>query len=166
MSQSPRSVVVISTHVALLERMVANAGFTVVGAADVLVNGERLVELFEPSFLIIDFDLPGEHDLAAVERLRQQAPHTRIVLVVSHQYWAPDETSALGVAAVLLRDDLLELGALLLDLEASAPPVGDRLERRSGRDRRIVQDWSKVGWEYRTAVRRADDRAEPETVSA
>ena len=159
MSESPRSVVIISSHVALFERLVGNAGFSVVGAADLTMNGERLVELFEPAFVILDTDLPGEQDFAAISRLREAAPNTRVLLVVNDG-WGTSNPGNLGVAGVLGRDDLLELGGLLLDLEASAQKSGDRLERRSGRDRRMVQDWSKVGWEYRKHGRRADDRRE------
>ncbi|MEM9465903.1 MAG: response regulator [Actinomycetota bacterium] len=156
MSDSPRSVVIISTHIALFERLVGDAGFSVAGAADLMVNGERLVELFDPSFVIYDSDLPGEQDTAAIARLRQAAPNARIVLVVS-QNWALSDTGSLGVSAILGRDDLLELGPLLLDLETAAQTT-DHFERRSGRDRRQVQDWTKIGWEYRTTTRRADDR--------
>ena len=34
-----------------------------------------------------------------------------------------------------------------------------QIERRGGRDRRVHQDWTKVGWERRRSVRRATDRA-------
>lgn len=157
MSESPRSVVIISSHIALFERLVSDAGFTVAGAADLPTNGERLVELFQPSFVILDSDLPGEQDFDSIRRLQQIAPSARIVFVVSQQ-WLLSDTSSLGLAAVLGRDDLLELGRLLLDLETSAKTSGDRLERRSGRDRRLVQDWTKIGWDYRRHGRRADDR--------
>ena len=158
MSPSPRSVVVISTHIALLERLVANAGFTVAGAADLMINGERLVELFQPAFALVDTDLPGEQDLAAIERIRHVAPNAQVILVVG-QDWHGTDTGSLDVAAVIARDDLLGLGPLLLDLEAkAAAAAGERLERRSGQDRRMVQDWTKVGWEYRQRGRRAEDR--------
>ena len=157
MSDSPRSVVIISSHVALLERLVGDTGFSVVGAADLMINGERLVELFEPSFVIVDSDLPGEHDVAGIGHLQEVAPNARILLIVN-QNLSMSDTSSLGVAAVLGRDDLLELGSLLLDLERAAAKSHARLERRSGRDRRLSQDWSKIGWEYRSQTRRADDR--------
>ncbi len=157
MSESPRSVVIISSHIALFERLVNDAGFSVVGAADLMINGERLVELFQPSFVIFDSDLPGEHDFAAIDRLRDAAPDARILLIVNQQRSGSD-TSSLGVAGVLGRDDLLELGSLLFDLETTAAKSNALLERRSGRDRRLVQDWSKIGWEYRNQIRRADDR--------
>lgn len=157
MSDSSRSVVIISSHIGLYERLVNDAGFAVVGAADLMVNGERLVELFQPSFVIFDSDLPGEHDFAAIDRLRDAAPHARILLIVNQRRSGSD-TSSLGVAGVLGRDDLLDLGPLLFDLESAAAKSNAPLERRSGRDRRLLQDWSKVGWEHRNQTRRADDR--------
>ena len=157
MSQSPRSVVVISSHIALLERLVTENGFTVVGAADLAVNGERLVELFEPTYIVLDTDLPGEQGFSPIERLRRVAPNAHLLVLVGQQ-WDRAHASRLGVSAVIARDDLLDLGRILLDLERSSSGAAGRLERRSGRDRRVVQDWSKIGWEYRRETRRADDR--------
>ena len=159
MSDSQRSVVIISSHIALFERLVGDAGFSVVGAADLAINGERLVELFQPTFVLFDADLPGEQDFAAIDRLRAAAPQTRVVLIVS-QRWSPSDSTTLEVAGILGREDLLELGPLLLELEASASTANAQWDRRSGRDRRVVQDWTKIGWEYRRDVRRADDRLE------
>ena len=162
MTDSLRTVVVISTHAALLERLVRDAGFSVAGTADTMINGERLVEFLEPAYVIVDSDLPGGYDFSAIGSLRRLCPQARILLVVN-QRLSMSDTSALGAVAVLARDDLLELGPLLRDLESAAATSNRNLERRRGRDRRRVQDWSRTGWEYRQRIRRADDRRDDRT---
>lgn len=156
MTETPRSVVVVSTLAGAIERLVTDAGFTVLGAADNTFNGEQLAAHFQPDIVVLDNELPGEQDLAMIGRMREAVPTARIVLIVS-QHWSSSETSSLGIAAVIGRDDLLALGDRLHDLEPSIGLVtpNGQVERRSGRDRRVRQDWSKVGWEKRTSVRRA-----------
>ena len=155
MTETPRSIVVVSTLAGSIERLATEAGFTVLGAADNTFNGEQLAAHFQPDIVVLDNELPGEQDLAMIDRMRHAVPTARIVLIVS-QHWSESETSSLGIAAVIGRDDLLSLGDQLHDLEPSIgllAPNG-QVERRSGRDRRVVQDWTKVGWEKRGGVRR------------
>ena len=156
-----RTVVVVSTHISVFERVVSDAGFTVVGAADTTLNGERLAAHFQPDIVVLDNDLPGEQDFAMLDRMRAVVPTARLVLVVS-QHWSPSETSSLGAAAVIGRDDLPMLASALHDLEGTIDLTSatGQVERRSGRDRRVHQDWTKVGWERRAAIRRAADRAD------
>lgn len=155
-----RRVVVISTHISLIEKLVTDAGFEVLGAADTGFNGERLVSHFAPDVVILENDLPGEHDLSLIGRVRSAAPQARILLIVS-QHWSTSDTSSLGIAGVIGRDDLLQLGDRLHDLEHTIDLTSStgQFERRSGRDRRVHQDWTKVGWERRRTMRRATDRA-------
>ena len=155
-----RRVVVISTHISLIEKLVTDAGFEVLGAAENAFNGERLVSHFAPDVVILENDLPGEQDLSVVGRIRAAAPQARILLIVS-QHWSTSDTSSLGIAGVIGRDDLLQLGDRLHDLEHTIDltSVTGQIERRSGRDRRVHQDWTKVGWERRRSMRRASDRA-------
>ncbi|MEO0491827.1 MAG: hypothetical protein AAF081_00275 [Actinomycetota bacterium] len=161
MDDAKRTVVIVSTHIALIERLVTEAGLVVVGAADTSVNGERLVEHFQPEVIVVENDLPGEPDVGMVERLGRMAPSARILLIVT-QHWSPSATSTLGVAGVIGRDDLHLLGDKLHDLEHSIDltSTSGQIERRSGRDRRVVQDWLQVGWERRRSVRRAADRVD------
>jgi hypothetical protein len=49
-----------------------------------------------------------------------------------------------------------ELGALDEWISGHGDSSGDGNERRTGRDRRLKQDWTKVGWERRSGQRRTD----------
>lgn len=160
-----RTVVIVSTHIALIERLVLDAGFAVVGAADNSFNGERLAEHFQPEVIVLEHDLPGEQDFAMIDRLGRVAPSARILLIVS-QHWSTSDTSTLGIAGVIGRDDLPNLGDKLHDLEHTIDLTAEsgQFERRSGRDRRVHQDWTKVGWERRRGVRRAVDRTDAPVV--
>ena len=155
-----RRAVIISTHVSLLEPLVERGGFTVVGAADTAMNGERLVQHFRPDVIVLDNDLPFVQGVHAIPSLRALSPESRVVLVVN-EHWSPDHTSSLGTSVVIGRDELVDLEERLHALETvidlrSSSYAG--IERRSGHDRRVQQDWSKVGWERRKTVRRAVDR--------
>ncbi|MEM9519756.1 MAG: response regulator [Actinomycetota bacterium] len=156
MSQTERSVLIISSHVALYERLVTEAGFTVVAAADLPPAGERLAELSDPAYIVLDVDLPGEQGFEVVDRLRSIVPRARILLVVN-QEWQAAHSRAHGLAAVLGRSDLLELGRRLNVLAAKAAHQRD-YDRRSGDERRLEQVWAKVGWQKRFDIRRAEDR--------
>ena len=157
---SQRSAVIISTHVSLLEPLVERGGFAVAGAADTVMNGERLVQHFRPDVIVLENDLPFEQGVHAIPSLTALSPESRVVLVVN-EHWSADHTSSLGTSIVIGRDELPDLEERLHALETvidlrSTAYAG--IERRTGLDRRAVQDWSKVGWERRNAVRRAADR--------
>ena len=157
-----RSAVIISSHVSLLEPLVERGGFSVIGAADNVMNGERLAQHFRPDIIVLENDLPGELGINAIPSLGVLSPESRVVLVVN-EHWSPDHTSSLGTSVVIGRDDLIHLEDRLHDLETvidlRSSDFGG-VERRSGRDRRVQQDWSKVGWERRRDPRRAVDRVE------
>lgn len=158
MSGSTRhSAVIVSPHIALLEPLVEDGGFAVVGAADTALNGERLVAHFQPHVIVIENDLPGGEVATAVATMRSASPLSRIVLVVN-EHRAESDTSTLGTTAIVSREDLVLLAQRLHEVDEVIDLRGRR-ERRSGHDRRIDQDWSKVGWQRRQSIRRAEDRA-------
>lgn len=157
-----RSAVIISSHISLLEPLVERGGFTVAGAADTVMNGERLVQHFRPDVIVLENDLPGDHGVRAIPSLAALSPEARVVLVVNER-WSPDYTSSLGTSVVIAREDLVHLEERLHELEAviavgASSDAG--AERRGGRDRRVLQDWWKVGWERRRSPRRTADCVE------
>lgn len=159
-----RTAVIIATRVEMLESLVASAGFEVMGAADRVVNGERLVLHFRPDVVIVENDLPGEPGWEAVPHLRAASPSTQ-VLVVVNETLTPRSLDSAGAFAVVTRSRLTELVTELgrLDEWISAAQVGSHpsRERRKGSERRLHQDWNKVGWERREKSRR-QGRLEPE----
>lgn len=152
-----RSAVIVATQVDLFERLVVEAGYEVVGAATTGVNGERLLAHFRPDVVVVEHDLVGPSGLESIPGLHRASADTQALLVVNDD-WRPRDLSAAGAFAVVTMSDLsslvVELDGLGDWIRAQAgSPVGS--ERRTGRDRRVHQDWTKVGWERRTEDRRA-----------
>lgn len=159
MSDRARSVVVVSNHGSLIERLVTSAGFEVVGQAEVAVNAEHLIGYHKPDMVVVENELVGITGVEAMSDLHAASPTSQFVLVVADD-WTPSNRGSLGAFSVMTRSRLTELGSELgaLDewIEGHADSNGDGSERRTGRDRRVEQDWSKVGWERRSGQRRTD----------
>ena len=155
-----RTAVIVATHISLLEPLVEQGGFEVVGAADTVMNGEHLAQLLPPDVIVVENDLPGSPGAHAIGSLRARSPQSRIVLVVNE--YRPEELGfTLGTTVVVSLDELMSLPARLRDLESVIglrAPTYDGFERRVGGSRRARLDWTKVGWERRRGGRRASDR--------
>ncbi|MDW3219362.1 MAG: hypothetical protein R8F63_12200 [Acidimicrobiales bacterium] len=153
-----RTAVIVATQVDLLEQLVVDAGYTVVGAAQTGVNGERLVSHFAPDVVVVEHDLVGPTGLESIGGLRAANPATHVLLVVNDE-WQPRDLASAGAYAVVTMNRLGELAAELDDLGAwiatHADETAAETDRRMGRDRRVHQDWAKVGWERRRVERRA-----------
>jgi DNA-binding NarL/FixJ family response regulator len=151
-----RNAVILSSRVELLERVVEATGYIVVGAAESAVNGEHLLRHFEPEVVVVDNDLLGSSGWDSIPGLRAASPTTQVLLVVSED-GKPRDLGTSGAFAVVTRSRLNELVTELggVDLwiagQAESWPGSNR---RTGRDRRLHQDWSKVGWERRELERR------------
>ncbi|MEM7141058.1 MAG: hypothetical protein AAF548_08495 [Actinomycetota bacterium] len=149
--------VVVATQVALLERLVVEAGYEVVAAAESGVNGEHLLRHFTPDVVVVEHDLVGPTGYDSLSGLHTASPATKALLVVSDD-WRPRDVGSIGACAVVTMHRLGELVAELDGLgdwidSNSGSPID--AERRTGRDRRVHQDWTKVGWERRDGERRA-----------
>ncbi|GJM37123.1 MAG: hypothetical protein DHS20C19_04900 [Acidimicrobiales bacterium] len=157
-SGASRSAVIVATQIDLLEQLVVDAGYTVVGAAETGVNGERLVGHFAPDVVVVEHDLVGPSGLESIVGLRAAHPATRVLLVVNDE-WQPRDLASAGAFAVVTMNRLGELAHELEDLgdwiSAHATETATDTDRRIGRDRRVHQDWTKVGWERRSVERRA-----------
>ena len=159
---SRRSAVVIATNIDLIEALVASAGFAVVGAAAAAVNGEKLLlslvrQNRAPDVVVIENDLVGPTGWDAIPGLRAASPNTQVLLVVNEEL-TPHDRGSRGAFAVVTRS---RLGELVTELDGVDRWIADQAvstiagDRRTGRDRRFHQDWTKVGWERRAEQRRA-----------
>lgn len=159
---SGRSAVVVATNVDVIESLVASAGYAVVGAAETTVNGEMLLSHFArkdraPDVVVVENDLVGPTGWDSIPILRAASPTTQVLLVVNED-WTPRDLGSSGAFAVVTRS---RLGELVTELDGVDQWITDRAvstiddNRRTGRDRRIHQDWNKVGWERRVDQRRA-----------
>lgn len=152
-----RTAVVITKYITMYERLISEEGITVVGAAESAVAGVQLIKHFQPDYVVADLNLRGEADLSFVEEIKHHTTSGR-VLLVSDDVVTTSTTSTLGVAQIVARADIPSLGQRLVALEdvIDLTTADGQVERRQ-RDRRVRQDWSKVGWERRVSVRRQAD---------
>ena len=159
---SGRNAVVIATNIDAIESMVVSAGYAVVGAAVSAVNGEMLLRQLvrkdrAPDVVVVENDLVGPTGWDAIPGLRAASPATQVLLVVNED-WTPRDLGSSGAFAVVTRS---RLGELVTELDGVDRWIADQAvstiegDRRTGRDRRLHQDWNKVGWERRADQRRA-----------
>ena len=157
METNPQSAVLISQHFEVFEALLLRTGYEVKGVAATMVDGQRLVELLFPDVVLVENELIGEQGWRGLPRLAELSPTSKVVLVAA-EHWSPVTVGANGSFAVVSRDDP---GAILRCLRDVDSWIGVRLanrensERRDGRDRRVRQDWTKVGWERRKRSRRS-----------
>jgi two-component system response regulator NreC len=59
----------------------AEPGFEVVAEAEDVSSARRYVHAHRPAVLLLDLNMPGESSLAAIPRLREETPETRIVVL-------------------------------------------------------------------------------------
>jgi chemotaxis response regulator CheB len=156
-AETPRRAVIIASRIDALESLVHAAGHEVVGAAETALNGEHLLRLLRPDVVIVENDLVGPSGWEAIPDLNAASPATRVLLVVTDT-WSPRDMGTTGAFAVVSAG---RLGDLVGELERAAVsgvgPAGVEVgtkDRRTGRDRRLHQDWTKVGWERRCTRRR------------
>lgn len=158
---SGREAVVIATNIDVLETLVASAGYELVGAAATAVNGEKLLRHCvlrgrPPDVVVLENDLVGASGWDSIPHLSAVSPTTQVLLVVNED-WTPRDLGSCGAFAVVTRSRLGELVTELDDVDQwirdqAVSMIGD--DRRTGGERRLQQDWQKVGWEKRRERRR------------
>ncbi|GEM_PF-1914869 len=157
MTQSRHTVVVVASDAALIAQVVEAAGFEIVGTAANLMNGEHLVELLQPEFVVVNSDLPGYFGSSCLVGLQNLSLGSRFVLVTD-EHPLPAETGEFGTFAVVQHDRLDDLSSKLrlVDdwLQTHPDKNVGRPDRRCGGDRRLIARWSNVGWERRRKNRR------------
>jgi len=152
-----RTAVVVASNGPLFDHLVESSGLRVIGVSSTAVLGEKLVSLTHPDVIVVENELPGEQGIESLGHLRHASPDSEVVLVVSDDLVEIDRGRT-GAYAVLPKSRLSDLAPLLKTLESR---IGDsrrvartRTERRSDTNRRVMQDWSKVGWEKRDGTDR------------
>lgn len=159
---SGRTAVVVATNGDVLERLVLSAGYEIAGVALTAVNGGRLLQHLArqdrvADVVVVEHDLVGPTGWDSIPDLRAASPTTQVLLVVNED-WTPRDLGSSGAFAVVTRSRLSEL---VTELDGVDRWIADQAgsasdeDRRTGRDRRLHQDWTKVGWQRRVAPRRA-----------
>jgi DNA-binding NarL/FixJ family response regulator len=144
-------------------QLAADRGFEVGTPA---TNGAQLLDMLavvHPSLVIVTNELPGIPGIEVLANLARLAAPPELVLVTSDERVRADAMAA-GAFAVADRYDLGELEAAV-DAVKELFETGERrkvTDRRSGRDRRQEQDWSKVISERRVGERRQGPRRSDE----
>jgi two-component system response regulator NreC len=91
----------------------AEEGFEVVAEAEDVASARRYVQARRPAVLLLDLNMPGESSLAAIPRLRAEAPETQIVVLTMQDDPAfAREALKAGAAGYVLKrsaeDELIE----------------------------------------------------------
>ena len=145
-------------------QVAADRGFEVFNPAE---NGAQLLELMEitgPSLVIVTNELYGMTGMEVLENIARRTEGPEVILVTSDERARRDAVGA-GALSVADRYDLDDL-LLAIDGAKHLFETGERrvvADRRSGEDRRKVQDWSKVISERRMGERRQGPRRSEET---
>ena len=154
MNGKNRTAVIVAGDLELLESLVQQAGYDVVGAAENGVSCEQMLSFVHPDVIVVENELIGQPGWQLVPRFVELSPTSKVVLLVADG-WTSDEV---GAFAVVPRSNAVALVEILGDLDtwiaAHLAQGTVESDRRTGRDRRVSQDWSKVGWERRDQPRR------------
>jgi DNA-binding NarL/FixJ family response regulator len=146
---------------------VIEAGFEIAAEGANVVDVLRETEYLHPALVVLTLDAIGMNPLAIIGELREGEDQPEIV-VVAHDTSTREHAQSVGAYDVVEQDDadalLRLLGEIREVLESGERRRSD--ERRSGADRRVRQEWSKVttqrrdGTERRRGPRRKDDVAD------
>jgi CheY-like chemotaxis protein len=123
-----RSVLIVEDNVtmrALIRSLVEGVGSVVHECAD----GESAVAYCarqHPDLVLMDVKLAGMDGIAATRAIRRSDPGARIIIVTEQRDEAYRRAAtAAGARGFLLKENLLELPALLTEASAAAPEAGD-----------------------------------------
>lgn len=122
--------------------------------ADDLVSTAVLVE---PDLIVVDNDLPWRSGLSCLAELYEALP-TSAILLVANDRSVRDHAMELGAFGVVYKQEFTEIDGAIGRARAwlSDPELRKPGERRTGRDRRVHQDWNKVTTERRGGGDRRD----------
>jgi DNA-binding NarL/FixJ family response regulator len=157
---------VLSAIVCASDAMVRTAASTAVEQEGYRLAGQvgsgpdaiSLAELIKPDLLVIDNDLHGQPGVEWVPELRETLPLAAILLIANDEH-IRERAMEYGAFGVVYRTQLTELNGALQRARAwlDDPELHGTGERRTGKDRRQGQDWSRVTSERR----RGGDRRAP-----
>lgn len=142
------------------------AGFDVLAEIAYAVDAAHQTELTRPSLVIILHEQSGLPGLDAVAEIRAAVPDAPPeVLLLTSDVAIKDRALANGAYGIAVRTDPEMIERVLGEIRHLLETGERRLtnDRRSGEDRRVAQDWSKVtqerrsGDDRRKGLRREDD---------
>lgn len=144
-----------------------DAGFEVLDEVDNAARAIQMAPLLRPTFVLIANELYGMLGADAVRELRSITSEADLppeVVLVSADQGVREQAIDDGAHAVIPRDNPEALTRVVDEVKVLLE-TGERrgrADRRSGEDRRQVQDWSKVTRERRSG----DDRRHGERRTA
>lgn len=128
--------------------------FELVGLASTAISTLYMVEVMKPSVVLMADESPGLRGRDVLAEISAASPNSLVIITT------PGEPEALigrpGVAEAVPQDDLDAISEALAGLAdfLDDPTAFVTAERRAGRERRSMQDWSKVFAERRAVPRR------------
>ncbi len=132
-----------------------HGGYELVGEVSSGPDALELSRLVAPDLVVIDDLLTGRRGVDWIPDLLDEHP-TAAVLLIANDPGIRDRAMAEGAFGVIYRTALSELEGALRRARAwlEDPELRQPGERRTGRDRRHDQDWTKVTSERRAGIDR------------
>ena len=101
----------------VLRGLLNDAGFDVIGEADMAVAALDLVSVTRPDVLVLDVNMPGLSGVDIVKDVQERSPDTAIIVVSAYDVDHLDELVS-RVAAVLPKTDLVRFDEVLKEVMA------------------------------------------------
>ncbi len=142
----------------LRRQLMDHPRFDLVATARNAVQTLYAVEETRADVVLISDDSPGLRGREVLADIAATSPGTYVIITT------PGDPKALAnepaVASAVVENDMYGIYAALDQLAAFLDlPKADTLNRRTSRDRRMHQDWTKVFAERRESPRRSDSMA-------
>src|SRR3954463_2915780 len=96
----------------VLRGLLVDAGFEIIGEADMAVSALDLVTVTRPDVLVLDVNMPGLSGVEIIRDVGERSPQTAIIVVSAYDVDHLDRLE-LGTAAVLPKTDLIEFDRVL-----------------------------------------------------
>jgi DNA-binding NarL/FixJ family response regulator len=121
------------------------------------------IRYLTPDLIVLDNDLPWRSGIDVIPELYEAHP-TSAILLVANDPGIRDHAVSVGAFGVVYKRELSEIEGALRRARTwlSDPELRKPGERRTGRDRRIQQDWNQVTTERRSGTDRRDAADPPE----
>lgn len=137
---------------------VRHAGFEIESETTAGADLVESTRFLTPDLIVLDNDLPWRSGIEVIPDLYEAHP-TSAILLVANDPSIRDHAVSLGAFGVVYKRQLSEIEGALARAKTwlSDPELRKPGERRTGRDRRVQQDWNQVTSERRTGGDRRDE---------
>jgi YesN/AraC family two-component response regulator len=98
--------------------LLADAGFDIVGEADMALHALEIVSAARPDLLVLDVNLPGLPGDEIVRDVRERSPETKVIVISAFDLEHLDRAE-MDVDAVLPKSDLVRFDEVLAGVMAS-----------------------------------------------